>query len=573
MWEPKSLQSRDLRIRFGLYLALALLPLLIFSLFASLDDFKRELQYRDTEITRTANQAAFSIVDTLDTGKAILKTAAQTISDADCEGDLRQVLDGFPAFDYFVVLNSDGRAICSANAALNRAVLPDVATYISKDSPFHTNTTPFEVGDAKRLRAVFITYGDYFSEGANAGTLRRVMMLGFDPERVKNDAAMSDASKDQNLFIINERGEELVSTGSALPANRSDWVDKAKKNGPYYDSFTDTQGNIRDVFITTSRDEDFFLALSYPKTTILRWSLLNPLSSIFIPLLAWLFGFIAIWFSADKLILSHLRKLRRATIGFAKGDNTRRVGELKNSPQSIYALGQNFDLMADRISEREDALKDSLVEKETLLREIHHRVKNNLQIIISLLNMQERKLRDPAALSAINDTRSRINAISLVHRGLYESEDLRYVNMQTFLDRLIPELSLALGTNDIGIRVTAQADCDVLEADTATPLALFIVEALTNSVKHGVNQGGEVLILIAQTGTELNVLVQDTPDIPPEIRAVNETTGMGMKLIRGFARQLGGTMEREASPQGYRVSLTFSPRELSEAEVARRNLM
>jgi|GEM_PF-1160072 len=573
----KPLQMRDLRVRFGLYLALALLPLLIFSFFASLDDFKREVKARDTEIKQTANRGAFEIVDTLDSAKAILKTAAKTVTLENCETDLRSIIDTFPRFDYFVVLNADGRAFCSANAVLNRVKIPDIAQLISKEAPFRTDTKPFTKGDASRLNAIFVTYGIY-----NEAGLERIMLLGFDPSRLNTSADFKATEPGKNLFIINSQGEEILSTRKTLNTDRLDWVKRAKSQGQYYDTYLNDNEKTRDVFIMPSRDNDFFIALSSPRTSILSWSLLNPLSSIFIPLLAWVFGFIAIWLSADRLILSHLRKMRQATIGFAQGDKDRRVGELKNPPHSIYALGRNFDMMADRISEREDALRDSLEEKETLLREIHHRVKNNLQIIISLLNMQERKLKDSTALSAISDTRSRINAIALVHRGLYESDDLRYVNIQVFLDRLIPELSLALGAGKMGVNMTTIAECDPMEADVATPVALFIVESITNSIKHGVTKGGDIAIRIHQEDGEVIIRVSDThakivdQDDAPLEAAPNEqtnSTGMGMKLIKGFARQLGGTMDFEKSDTGYSICLRFVPRELSEQEKNRRDLM
>lgn len=567
-------QMRDLRVRFGLYLALALLPLLIFSFFASLDDFKREVKARDAEIVQTSTRGAFEIVDTLDSAKAILQTAAKTVTPETCESDLRGILETFPRFDYFVVLDNTGRATCSANAVLNRVSIPEIKQHLSKDAPFHTDTKLFKNGDAAQLNAIFVTYGIHTDLG-----LDRIMVLGFDPSRLNTSSDFKASEPGKNLFIINSEGEEILSTRKALNTERQEWVKKAKAQGAYYDTYINSANKIRDVYITPSRDNDFFIALSSPRTSILGWSLLNPLSSIFIPLLAWVFGFIAIWLSADRLILSHLRKMRRATISFAQGDKTRRVGKLKNPPHSIYALGQNFDMMADKITEREEALRDSLEEKETLLREIHHRVKNNLQIIISLLNMQERKLKDETALSAISDTRSRINAIALVHRGLYESDDLRYVNMQTFLDRLIPELSLAFGTDEMGIKIMTQADCDPMEADIATPVALFIVEALTNSVKHGVDHGGEVTISLKQNEDGVHISVSDRHEkFTSNTRKQEDSnppfkSGMGTKLIRGFARQLGGTLAHKKTDTGYAVHLHFQPRPLSEKELERRDLM
>jgi two-component sensor histidine kinase len=222
---------------------------------------------------------------------------------------------------------------------------------------------------------------------------------------------------------------------------------------------------------------------------------------------------------------------------------------------SIKTLGYSFDSLADTLAKREADIRDSLDEKETLLREIHHRVKNNLQIIISLLNMQERKSKSAHELDAITETRSRINAIALVHRGLYESTDLRYVNMEVFLNRLVDELSLALGMKKQNIQLDIKVNCEPMEADTATPVALFVVEALTNAVKHGVNNGGDVEITLTQKNENVTVSIQDNGTSFDE--NTQHIVGTGTKLIRGFARQLGGTIDVRNDRSGYKVSLDF----------------
>ena len=176
--------------------------------------------------------------------------------------------------------------------------------------------------------------------------------------------------------------------------------------------------------------------------------------------------------------------------------------------------------------------------------------------------MQERKLVDTQGLLAIIETRSRINAIALVHRGLYESTDLRYVDMNTFLDRLIPELAIAFGLEARGITVSTAASCDPMEADTATPVALLIVEALTNSVKHGVKSGGHISIVITQEGDQVNVSIADNGKEDPNAGEQPNGTGTGTKLIKGFARQLGGKLDIKNSEEGYTVSLKFVPRDL-----------
>lgn len=268
---------------------------------------------------------------------------------------------------------------------------------------------------------------------------------------------------------------------------------------------------------------------------------------------AWLFAYAAIWLATDKLVFSHLRRIKIASDKFSRGDLDARVGLLKAAPHRVAELSIAFDKMADSISEREALLIDNLSEKEVLLREIHHRVKNNLQIIISLLNMQERKLTDETSLIAIRDIRGRINAISLVHRGLYEGTDLRVVDMPVFLNRLVHEMKKSLGTEDRDITIALDVEPLQLESDIAVPVALFLVEALTNALQHGVEPGGTVNVNLHASGTQTSVRVTDDGGVHTD----PFPEGTGSKLMRGFARQLSGTLERHNTPTGHCAALIF----------------
>jgi two-component sensor histidine kinase len=274
---------------------------------------------------------------------------------------------------------------------------------------------------------------------------------------------------------------------------------------------------------------------------------------VLVSILAWVFAYSSLWISTDKFVFSHLREIKSASDRFATGDLDARVGDMPKAPSRIAELAHAFDDMADNISDRESRLVDNLDEKETLLREIHHRVKNNLQIIISLLNMQERKLADTDGLAAIQETRGRINAIALVHRGLYEGEDLRVINMPVFLGRLVNELKIGWGSGRQNLTITTHIDDTSFDPDTAIAVALFIVEALTNAMKHGVSDGGNVVVSLKKAQETINISVSDDgPGLPKSVKS-----GTGSKLMKGFARQLSGTLNNASSSHGYATSLSF----------------
>src|SRR6202012_4166212 len=144
---------------------------------------------------------------------------------------------------------------------------------------------------------------------------------------------------------------------------------------------------------------------------------------------------------------------------------------------------------------RDASLRDNLAQKDALMREIHHRVKNNLQVFSSLLTLREGALTDPAARAAMSDTRQRITALALIYRALYQGPDLKRVDLRPFLE----ELTAQLVTGEIGhgppVRTELSGDALVIDPDRRAPLALFAVEAITNAQKHAFMGRGGMLTL------------------------------------------------------------------------------
>ena len=542
---------RDLRVRLGFILAMALLPLLVFSVWKSYSDYNRDQALLSSNTDLAARFALTEIVNSFDTTKSILRFTSTLLADEGCKADLQRLTEKYPRFYNIIEADAEGKIECSAKPV--RSSPQQAAKLLSKlsnDVPFVTGVFNFPNSNGAPVKVIATAHGIFTD-----GKMTKVFVAVEDINYLLGLLEKSKILEESELAVFNESGEVLGGDWNSgnLQAIANSFPSKDLDSKSILE---DEDG--RSVLVLSTPADDIYLAVTTDGKKNTAGENFNPITYAALPILAWLFGFAAIWLSTDQLILVHIRRMRRAALGFAKGDRDARVGKLVNPPAAIHALGKNFDQMADRIVEREATIQDSLDEKETLLREIHHRVKNNLQIIISLLNMQERKLKDKDGLEAITETKARINAIALVHRGLYESTDLRVVDMQKFLSRLLPELSLALGLKKRKISISTQANCNPMEADTATPVALFIVEALTNAVKHGVPRGGEISIYVSQKGSDVTVSVTDNGTTSNESQIAEN--GTGTKLMKGFARQLGGILKKEADENGYNVTLNFTPR-------------
>ncbi len=199
-----------------------------------------------------------------------------------------------------------------------------------------------------------------------------------------------------------------------------------------------------------------------------------------------------------------------------------------------------------------------LTEKEWLLREIHHRVKNNLQTSISLLNMQSAHINNNEALSAIKDSQRRMFSMSLIHQRLYQSERMTLIDMQIYINELVVYLKESFtGRENIGMDVSIDPiDLDVAQA---LPLGLIINEAVTNSFKYafpGTSKGLLKIILIEKFDQMISLVIQDN-GIGFPLDEFNEHTSLGIKLMRGLADQVHGDFDLQSLP-GTTVSVKFS---------------
>ena len=195
----------------------------------------------------------------------------------------------------------------------------------------------------------------------------------------------------------------------------------------------------------------------------------------------------------------------------------------------------------------EEKIKASLKEKEVLLREIHHRVKNNLQVVSSLLNMQARATKNKNAFAILSESRDRINAMALIHSQLYEGGNLSEINMNGFMDKLVVQLLQIHSVPETKITPVVHAVECSLPISTAVPVGLIVNELLTNAFKHAfVNkkQGKIKVSLSASEKGAVSLAVSDDGVGLPEGFDINASKTLGLRVVKILAEeQLDGKLE------------------------------
>ncbi|WAC05798.1 MAG: PAS domain S-box protein [Methanoregula sp.] len=198
-----------------------------------------------------------------------------------------------------------------------------------------------------------------------------------------------------------------------------------------------------------------------------------------------------------------------------------------------------------KVAERTEALNKSLHEKEILLKEIHHRVKNNLQIVASLLNLQSRQITDPATLAMIRESQNRIKAMALVHERLYRSEDISSIDVSDYVRFMGTNLFNFYGVTPATVRLTVDISDIRVDINRAIPLGLIINELLSNSLKYAFPSGrkGTIAVTGKKDDGTIRIIVQDDGAGIPESLDWKKTESLGLRLVNSLTEQLQGTIE------------------------------
>lgn len=230
---------------------------------------------------------------------------------------------------------------------------------------------------------------------------------------------------------------------------------------------------------------------------------------------------------------------------------------LKDKKDKIFAvMGISRDITAQKKTEA--ALRSSLKEKEVLLKEIHHRVKNNMQIISSLINLQSDYATDKSTIKMFEDSKHRIRSMALIHEKLYMSEDISLIDFSKYIKSLTTKLLEFYSLKSRLITLKVISDDITMDIDTAIPCGLLINELLSNSIKYAFPDGQEGNIIIKmhiKDGYYVLSVEDDGVGFPEEIDFNNPTT-LGLQIVQTLTQQIKGNIEIETNG-GTRFWITF----------------
>lgn len=232
-----------------------------------------------------------------------------------------------------------------------------------------------------------------------------------------------------------------------------------------------------------------------------------------------------------------------------------------NVQTEVSSKGDVFDSIAAGVNMLGEELENSVMtinEKEALLKEVHHRVKNNLQIISSLMNLQASYSSDPVFLGLIRECKNRISSMSIIHEMLYRSKDFSRVNAADYIEQLVISIESSFCMVDVKVSFTLDLDNDLyLETDRMIPIGLILNEVLSNSFKHAFPEhSGEIVIRLLKYDNGKSELYIKDNGIGLQNEDWKTGNTLGLQLIHTLSEQLDAEMEMQ-NEEGLAYAFVF----------------
>jgi len=540
-----------IRARLAGAVTLALLPVLVLGAIQSALSFRAEAADQRAALQGAAQRSVASAKARMAASSILLETLAPGVIQLDCAQRLASVRERVQGYANLIRFDASGRVVCSAASVPADLQRGQRAWFKAAAGSDEVTVTTNPGGPAYASEPALLAS---VAAGDSGHVLTAVIALS----SLRPETADRALPRDAEVALVDGQGRVLTVTDpKAFPTIPADWLSRSRGG----EGALITAGGARDgerVYSIAPLLGDVYVVLSAPSGSLLSSNWLDPLSGLLFPLLAFSVTLIAVFMAADRAVLQWIGYLQRVADLYARGRFSVRSVQAESAPVEIRILAETLDQMAGAIVARDTTLQDNLAQKDDLLREIHHRVKNNLQVISSLLSMQERALTDPGARQAINDTRQRITALALIYRALYQGTDLRHADLRPFLEELSAQLLMsetAQGT----VKLEVHAEPLIIDPDKLAPVALFAVEAITNAQKHGLAaRGGALTVTFRIEGPEAILDIADDGGGQRPPAETLEAKGVGRTLMNAFARQLRGRTEMAVNPEGgLTVTLVF----------------
>lgn len=559
--EPKRLPWDTLRGRLLFVLALTNLPLIAITLGLAIERAEYDREQAERALRSEVRQASGSLKEVIEGVRQMLFAIshAPSIRSKDamrCTAYLKSMLPRL-ADRYTNIWFSDdqGRTVCSTAAVDNNARMDEREWFREARDTRDFSMGKIVEGVASGQQVVSASY-PVLENGKFIGVVGAALNVSWLAKAV---TTRPSAGSPITITFMDGKGEVILpdreqKAQGLLPATR---IEPGAARGAIVEALG-RDGNPRIYVLERLFADDLFMVGIAPASTLYGRAV-EAFSALIVPvILIVLVTFAVVGIGVYRSVLQPLAAFAEAVRAYRAGDFTIRPNPGR-APSEIHDLAAQFGKMARAIAQRERRLERVIAHRDALIAEIHHRVKNNLQMVASLLSLQAGRVRSDEAREALNSARRRVLSLSVLHKHLFERDDVENVDVGKFLDDLCVQLRGShVGSYDARIRIACECDPLILPTRDAIALGLIVTEAVTNATKYAFpgKRGGKIDVRLAVQGERVRLSIKDDGIGAQGTGDPALTGGLGRSLMDGLAGQLNGALSVQHE-QGTEVVIDF----------------
>lgn len=469
--------------------------------------------------------------------RALIKDDDVRFGQKGCTRRLTEASVGRAMFANLARVAPDGKVLCAGIA-----------------SPSTVNASAFPWWNEARVRREFFVSGPLRSEALGKNVFLGVLPLT--REDGTFDGTLNVAISIEWLTFVHSRQTKTpagsivalfdksgVIVASNSPSVATDVFAGVTASSSHPDGMISVIGpndELWSVSIAPMLRHDYYIGFAMKESDLSHLSYLSLSVDLLLPALMIILASLATWLATDRLVVRWIDVLSSTARAYGSGNFAPRAQAMLDAPREFRELDAVLSDMAQAIRERDKGLEEAVAQKDLLIKEIHHRVKNTLQIVMSLLNLQAKRLRDPNAREALEQARSRINALALAHRALYEFDLDGYVDLKPLLLEAIEHVRRSTERANLTVSVDF-APCRV-SGDAAVPLMLFVNEAMSTAVKHSFAQCATGLISASLRPASDGRMALVIADDGEGFDSAQSDIAHSARLMVALARQVSGEM-------------------------------
>ena len=490
-------------------------------------------------------------------GKHVLDTASETLNRLGLRDDVlkaapscRQTLDvallALPNVINIVRVNATGSVTCSARPII---VSPDM-----REHPWwkKLSTTPEityfgpTIGRASQKSVLIMGHAVKDSGGRPDGHV----VLNVDLEKLERNLQQRMLQQDARLALVDQSGTQIHASTPRLGPRFASGV-TIKFTDVSQESIAAARGDdgrLWSYSVAPLIADQVFLMYAMPDDILFSSTLRHVATDIALPLIALLLTGAGLWMAIQYIVVRPVERLQDLAKSYAVGKFETRTPQFAYGPKELIDLREDLATMAGRAQIRDFRLKRTNDHKDALVKELHHRVKNNLQMVLSLISLQARQVVNLESRTPFDRLHARIAAMALVQNLIVEKNDHDVIDACSLIEIVTAQLQRSNPIECARLGIEIECEPLALVKEKALPFALFVLEGVTNALEHGFVESASGHIIVkfeTLAGNQAKLSIGDTGKGWAPGSAV---TGTGQQLLAAFARQLGGQLTVEPTP-------------------------